>query len=680
MPHRSLITAVLVAIIFFATDTAPAQSFVVTNAIPSGHTVGAARSAPIVVDFNSAIAPGSVTNQSFRVFGRWSGPANGQLDVSGQTATFTPSQPFFAGELVTVSLSTAIEDNSGNNLDHGFQWSYWTAVSGGSLDFVYDSEIDIREPGEGAILSYGAYAGDINNDGWSDLMIPNEGPNDFRVFLNDGAGNYSDFVIYNMPSSSQPSTNEGADFNGDGEIDIAIGSGAGRFISVFMGSGDGTFGSENPVEAGPTGAWVRSICVADADGDGFDDMISTTRDHDKVAVILNNGNGTFGTPTHFEANGDSETTCAAADVNGDGITDFFIGSFSSSSISLMLGDGDGGLVFSDSITVDGFPWMSAAGDLNGDGIPDVVTAGFTGRNISIVTADASGSLTSHTSYIAGDAVLAVDLGDLDADGDLDVVTSNLSSNDFTIFENDGSGNLTIFGTLQSSSAGSCAILHDRDNDGDLDITGIDESDDVILLYSNPNTIGVEGLRLSSFVEDHSVALFWSTTAEENNAGFDVQRQTGPARDTADERWSTLDFVAASTNEFEQGRYSFVDRNPLDGTSSYRLRQVDHDGTFSFSNVVEISVHPTSRFNISEPFPNPFTQTTTVSISSESGDPVSVSLFDITGRTVRTLGFIDSSNGSLESIEISGTGLPAGLYFIKVSDRYNTQILPVTLVK
>ena len=341
MPHRLVLFALTIGILASIAGTSTAQSLSVTSTSPSSHEISAERNGTLSATFTQNVDASSVNAQSFRVFGRWSGPADGQLTVAGSTVSFAPAQPFFAGEQVTVSLSTAVADESGNNLANGYQWSFWTAPSGGSLDFIFESEIDIREPGEGPILAYGAYAGDINNDGWSDLTIPNEETADFRVFLNNGSGDYSDFDIYEMPSSSQPSTNEGGDFNGDGEIDIAIGSGAGRFISVFMGAGDGTFGTENPVEVGPTGAWVRSICIADVDGDGWDDMVSTTRDHDKVAVLLNNGSGSFGAASHFEANGTSETTCAAADVNGDGITDFFIGSFSSSTISLMLGDGSG---------------------------------------------------------------------------------------------------------------------------------------------------------------------------------------------------------------------------------------------------------------------------------------------------------------------------------------------------
>lgn len=68
--------------------------------------------------------------------------------------------------------------------------------------------------------------------------------------------------------------------------------------------------------------------------------------------------------------------------------------------------------------------------------------------------------------------------------DLDAITSNISGKNFTLYENLGDGSFGNPRTLAASGAGSCAIIHDRDNDGDLDITGVDEIDDLIVLFEN----------------------------------------------------------------------------------------------------------------------------------------------------------------------------------------------------
>jgi len=96
-----------------------------------------------------------------------------------------------------------------------------------------------------------------------------------------------------------------------------------------------------------------------------------------------------------------------------------------------------------------------------------------------------GVLQAAEVYPAGNFPLAIDLGDIDGDGDLDMVASNFGTANFTLYENDGTGLFINPRTLNASSAASCAVLHDRDNDGDLDMTGIDEIDDLLILFTNP---------------------------------------------------------------------------------------------------------------------------------------------------------------------------------------------------
>ncbi len=60
------------------------------------------------------------------------------------------------------------------------------------------STINVRQPGEGWIQTYGTYAGDLDGDGWSDFIVPNEIAADIRVFMNDQQGSYDDFTIFNI--------------------------------------------------------------------------------------------------------------------------------------------------------------------------------------------------------------------------------------------------------------------------------------------------------------------------------------------------------------------------------------------------------------------------------------------------------------------------------------------------
>ncbi|MCH9681835.1 MAG: FG-GAP-like repeat-containing protein [Deltaproteobacteria bacterium] len=468
------------------TTSAPEGPIAVDTVTPNSQVVAAARDGDIVVTFEGFVDPATVSPATFAVFGRWSGVRTGTLAVEddGQTIRFTPDAPLFAGEWVTVTLSRNLASASGQPLALGYQWGFWAAGDPGTLDVTLVGQRSTRLPGEGWIQSYGAYAGDLDHDGDSDLMIPNEQADDARIFLNDGAGGFPDFQVYPIPGGSVPSTNEGADFDMDGHTDFAIGSAGGPNLSVFMGAGDGTVMHHDNYAVGQS---VRGVCVLDLDGDGDADMVSASRtgasgDGD-ISVLHNDGTGVFTITETINPGGVGETACATGDANGDGLMDVFIGALQSNQLFLYLSDGEGSLSLADTLDVGG-AWMLATGDIDGDGNVDAVGADFAGNTMTVVRTDGAGGLMPADSYGVGSSPLAIDLGDVDGDGDLDAITSNFSGADFTLYENDGAGGFGNARTLPATSAGSCAIIHDRDGDGDVDITAIDELDDIIFFFDN----------------------------------------------------------------------------------------------------------------------------------------------------------------------------------------------------
>ncbi|MEE9208110.1 MAG: Ig-like domain-containing protein, partial [Gemmatimonadota bacterium] len=153
---------------------------------PSAHHTSASTATAITIEFDRPIDPTSIDPTVFRVFGRWSGVATGThtVEAAGARIRFAPDAEFAAGEFVTVTLAGSIRLADGTPLGRGFAWSFWTAAGVGGLDQLNVGTRTVRRPGEGLIQAYGAYAGDIDGDGDSDLVIPNEVANDIRVFLN----------------------------------------------------------------------------------------------------------------------------------------------------------------------------------------------------------------------------------------------------------------------------------------------------------------------------------------------------------------------------------------------------------------------------------------------------------------------------------------------------------------
>ncbi len=479
-PIKSAAIFLLLSVSLLAAGTAPQ----VVAIQPGAQAMVSPDNLEIVIEFDVAIDPASIDARSLAVFGRWTGVCPGEyiFEEENRQIRFRPAKAFSAGEWITVSLSKHVKSASGENMTKGYAWNFWTRTRPGSLKLQEIRRINVRRQGEGRIRTYGAYAGDLNGDGFHDITLPNEESDDIRVFLNNGAGDYGSFADFDLPANSTPSTNEGADFNGDGLLDFAVGNISGGTVSVFLGDGNGGLTS---LQSYAVGAGTRGLGVIDLNGDGAPDLVTACRVANTIALSINQGNGTFLASVPLETGVSGETSCAVADANGDGVMDVFIGGFNSREIALLLGDGDGNLNFSTKVNCQGVAWMIAAGDVDNDGNVDVVSANAAQNQVAVLRGNGAGQLSLVQTFNTGSFPLSIDLGDLDGDGDLDLATGNFSSADFMIFENNGTG---VFGNphrLRAQSAGSCAVLHDRDRDGDLDLTGIDEQDDLIFLFDNP---------------------------------------------------------------------------------------------------------------------------------------------------------------------------------------------------
>lgn len=455
----------------------------VTSVMPPPQSLNFLPSLEIVINFSNPVDVSTFNDTTFQVWGRWSGAHYGTIAPYSNNSSilFTPDDNFFYGELITVSLSKGIKDDQGNLMQFGYSWNFWTRSLPGTMNLLRTSTINVRQQGEGWIQTYGTYAGDLDGDGWSDFIVPNERPADVRVFMNDQQGGYDDFTVFTVTGGSRPSTNEGFDYNLDGLMDFTLGNSTNDQVTVFTGDGTGNFSS---IQNYTAASGIRGLVIIDTNGDGFPDIVTANRDASNVSILMNNTNGTFASAINFEGNGNGETAAATADVNRDGIMDLFLGAIYSDDVMLWLGDGNGSFIFSDEVAVGNGPWMVVAGDVNNDGVPDVVCANSSGSSFSVVLCDSAGNLSSPTNYSVGNFPLSVDLGDVDGDLDLDIVTSNFSGANFTLYENDGTGIFINRNDLPSNQAGSCAVFHDRDNDGDMDMTAIDELQDLLILFTN----------------------------------------------------------------------------------------------------------------------------------------------------------------------------------------------------
>lgn len=469
-------------------DRVPASG--VLRVQPALGTVDAPRATELAIHLRDGVQLAADAARHVHVFGRWSGPAE-VTDISvrpGASDSTTRvgvdlSGSFQAGERVQVTIGApALLGPGGAPLPRGHSWSFWTATDPASSgELVEVGRVQVRRGGEGRIQSYGGYAGDLDGDGVSDLVVPNERSADIRVFPGQAGGGFGEPTVISVPDGARPSTTAGGDFDGDGQVDVGVGNIGNRYVSVFVGDGEGGLRHRTNL---PAGNAVRGLCALDLESDGDTDLVAASRQESQVAIFHNNGSGSFERSGTAEV-GRGESGCAVGDVNEDGLPDVFVGTRPGGELAVLLSDGTGGLVRSWQGDAQGGPWVLAAGDLNGDGHVDVVSVN--GRQDRLVTflGDGSGELERAQTLVVDESFpLAVDMGDLDGDGDLDVATSSFDGAAYTLFRNDGRGGLSPFRTLVAPEAGSCTVLQDRDGDGDLDVTGVDEVRDVLVLFEN----------------------------------------------------------------------------------------------------------------------------------------------------------------------------------------------------
>lgn len=244
--------------------------------------------------------------------------------------------------------------------------------------------------------------GDFNGDGYPDLAIANRDSNNVTVLKGDGTGGFSPFPNSPFPVGNSPSSIAVGDFNGDGNLDLAITNELDNTVTVLLGDGTGGF---KPAIASPfaVGGNPAFVVVGDFNGDGNLDLAVANLDSKNVTVLLGNGTGWFkAAPTSPFAVGSEPVSMAVGDFNGDSIPDLAIANSGSNNVTVLLGDGTGGFKASPGspFAVGSNPMSVCVGDFNADGLPDLAVANSKDNNVSVLlnTITTSPVMVSAASY------------------------------------------------------------------------------------------------------------------------------------------------------------------------------------------------------------------------------------------------------------------------------------------
>jgi hypothetical protein len=178
------------------------------------------------------------------------------------------------------------------------------------------------------------------------------------------------------------------------------------------------------------------------------------------------------------------------------------------------------------------------------------------------------------------------------------------------------------------------------------------------------TVPVELISFQAASNNGAVTLNWQTATETNNKGFEVEKNYGGS-------WTSVGFVNAKGSSTQLNSYSYVDNssNGNSGKVSYRLKQIDLNGKYNYSKVVEVSVVPGPKdYTLSQNYPNPFNPSTTIQYSLPYESNVKIVVYNITGAVVKVLTNSLQNSGVHQVVlntESSGLAMSSGVYFYSI---------------
>ncbi len=172
-------------------------------------------------------------------------------------------------------------------------------------------------------------------------------------------------------------------------------------------------------------------------------------------------------------------------------------------------------------------------------------------------------------------------------------------------------------------------------------------------------VPVELTGFSGSVNGTSAVLNWTTSTETNNKGFGVERKSNNSD------WQEVGFVPGFGTSTQQHSYSYSDDQLNAGSYSYRLKQTDFDGSFKYSNIVDIKMSVPSEFSLDQNYPNPFNPSTSISFSIPENQFVNLTVYNSLGEKVSVLVNKVLTAGQ-HTINFNASGLSSGIYMVRMT--------------
>ncbi len=232
---------------------------------------------------------------------------------------------------------------------------------------------------------------------------------------------------------------------------------------------------------------------------------------------------------------------------------------------------------------------------------------------------------------------------------------------FSLLPTDLTGGSDLNATL--SGVTQFRILHSVAGSSAGDIIAADLGIDNITAAENP--LPVELVSFTANQKGTIIVLNWVTASEINNRGFEIERKLFNADNELE--WRLIGFKEGSGTTAEESNYTFYDdlTNISADKSAYRLKQIDFNGTFAYSNIVYIDKIVPMTFNLLQNFPNPFNPETKIKFNLPSDEFISLKVYNLLGSEVAVLIYEKRSAG-IYHINFDASQLPSGVYYYQLT--------------